>query len=97
MALSISAQLKISQQYMALPCIYRVFKFCIRLFAFLFAFNTYIFQNTGPKTRMNSPETWGRDDQSKYELTKLSTSWPNSEDELTKWKRIDQIDENELT
>ena len=27
----------------------------------------------------------------------MSTNWPNSEYELTKWGRIDQIDEYELT
>ena len=44
-----------------------------------------------------SPRPWVRHDQNEYELTKISTSWPNNEDELTKWVRIDQIDENELT
>ena len=47
--------------------------------------------------RPNWPETGIRVDQYEYELTKMSTRWPNSEDDLTKWLRTDQIDENELT
>ena len=47
--------------------------------------------------RMIGPKPCVRDDQNEYELTKICTSWPNNEDEFTKWVRIDQIDENELT
>ena len=36
-------------------------------------------------------------DQTEYELTKMSTSWPDNEYELTSWVRIDQNHEYELT
>ena len=36
-----------------------------------------------------------RVDQNEYELTKMSTSWPDNEYELINWVRIDQ-NENEL-
>ena len=56
----------------------------------------YIISETGVPNWGQIDQLWVRDDQNKYELTYMSTSWPNNEDELTKWVRIDQIDENEL-
>ena len=50
-----------------------------------------------PKWVWIDHKTWVWVDQNEGELTKLSTNWPNSECELTKWVRIDQIDEYELT
>ena len=38
-----------------------------------------------------------RVNQNEYELTKMSTSWPDNEYELTNWVRIDQNHEYELT
>ena len=47
-----------------------------------------------PKLGKNCSE---RVDQNEYELTKMSTSWPDNEYELTNWERIDQNHEYELT
>ena len=37
------------------------------------------------------PDSWLQVDINKYVLTKMSTSWPNTEDELTKWHELTKL------
>ena len=80
-------------------CRRKVLPFVTSIYVILCTVNIQrcIYPKEIPKWERTNQKTWVQVDQNEDELTKMSTNWPNSEYELTKWVRIDQIDEYELT